>query len=200
MNNDRLLLLGCGILKKEINFLIAKNNWPVATHYLDSALHVDFNRLAAALSHALAGHRGENSIVFYGTCHPLLDEMLAKAGTFRTCGQNCCEMLLGPDTFHKELTTGAYFLLEEWALRWRHIITRTFNTENLSIIRDIFKIDRKYLLGIRTTCSGDFTAEAEAAGEMMALPLRWLDVGLDHLEDVLGEAIKRKHNEVLCLK
>jgi hypothetical protein len=200
MTNDRLLLLGCGILKKEVKFLIARNKWPVETLFLDSALHVDFDGLDKSLTHALAGHGGENIIVFYGTCHPLLEQMLAEAQTFRTRGQNCCEMLLGHGLFSGELAKGAYFLLEEWARRWEHIQAKTFNTTKLEIIREIFQGDRKYLLGLKTPCSGDFTAEAEAAGRMVGLPLRWLDVPLDHLESVLLEAIERKHGETQCLK
>lgn len=192
---ERMLLVGCGILKKEVAFLIRKNGWPLETIFLDSALHVDFARLANGLTSALAAHREEQTIVFYGTCHPLMERMLAEAHTFRTRGQNCCEMLLGHDLFTEELAGGAYFLMEEWARRWEHIQTKTFNTTNRELIRDIFQGDRKYLLGLRTPCSGDFTAEAEASGRVVGLPLRWLDVSLDHLESVLGEAIARKQGE-----
>lgn len=198
VTENKLLLVGCGILKNEVIFLIRKNNWPLKTLFLDSALHVDFDRLANALASALARHRNEETIVFYGTCHPLMDRMLADARTFRTRGQNCCEMLLGPETFHKELDMGAYFLLEEWARRWQHLMTKTFNTTKLEIIRDIFQGDRNYLLGIRTPCSGDFTAEAEEAGRMAGLPIRWSNVSLDHLESVLLEAITRKQKEIQC--
>ena len=198
VTENKLLLLGCGILKKEVNFLIARNNWPLKTLFLDSALHVDFDRLAGALTHALARHRNEETIVFYGACHPLMDRMLADARTFSVRGQNCCEMLLGPEAFNEELANGAYFLLEEWARRWEHIQTRAFNTTKTEIIREIFQGDRNCLLGLRTPCSADFTAEAEAAASMVGLPLRWRDVSLDHLESVLLEAITRKQREIQC--
>ena len=200
MTDDRILLVGCGILKKEVKFLIARNKWPLETVFFDSALHVDFDKLAKNLTSALARRRGENIIVFYGTCHPLMEQMLAEARTFRTRGQNCCEMLLGHGLFTEELAKGAYFLLEEWARRWEHIQARAFRTKNLNVIREIFQVDRKYLLGLRTPCLGDFTAEAEAAGRMVGLPLRWLDVPLDHLESVLLEAIERKQGEAQCPK
>lgn len=195
MTDEKLLLLGCGILHREVSFLIAKNNWPVETLFLDSALHVDFDKLAKSLTSALSSQRTRKNIVFYGTCHPLMDQMLEKAATFRTSGQNCCEMLLGPEQFTEELARGAYFLLEDWAKRWEQIMTKTFNTRNLSVIRDIFQGDRTCLLGLRTPCSTDFTAAAEEAARMVGLPLRWEDVSLDHLEAVLREAIDRKLRE-----
>lgn len=195
MSDDRFLLAGCGILKKEVAFLMKKNNWPLDTHFLDSALHVDFDKLALSLTSVLEKERDKNLIIFYGACHPLMEKMLAEAGLFRTRGQNCCEMLLGRELFNEELMNGAYFLLEEWALRWEHIMKKTFNTDKISVIREIFNGDRTYLVAIRTPCSDDFAAEAEAAAEMVGLPLRWMDVSLDHLESVLLEAITRKQNE-----
>lgn len=192
MSTERLLLVGCGILHSEVDLLIEKNRWPVDTLFLDSALHVDFGRLGQGLAGALARHREARTIVFYGTCHPLMDQMLAEAHTIRTRGQNCCDMLLGRARFDAALADGAYFLLEDWALRWEEIVIKTFNTSRLEIIRDIFRNDRTHLLALRTPCSGDFSAAAEAAGRMVDLPVRWLDVGLDHLETVLSEAITQK--------
>ena len=191
MKAEKLLLIGCGILKREVRWLIEKNHWPVDTAFLDSALHIDFDKLLKKLTSALARHQGRNAIVFYGTCHPLMEKTLEEAGTFRTPGQNCVEILLGHELFTEELSKGAYFLFEDWARRWEHITTITFGN-NPTVARDIFQGDRKYMLCLRTPCSSDFTAQAEQAGRMMGLPVRWMDVPLDHLESVLQTAITRK--------
>lgn len=185
------LLVGCGILRKEIDSLIAKNNWQLETCFIDSSLHIDFDKLAQALTSVLASHAGRDMIVFYGACHPLIDAMLETAGTFRTEGQNCVEMLLGSELFTRELEQGAFFLLEEWAHRWERIVTASIGN-NLEVIREIYQEDRNYLLCITTPCSGDFTAEAEAAGRLVGLPLRWLHVSLDHLEELLHKSLKRR--------
>ena len=185
-----LLLLGCGILHKELRFLIQKNSWPVETFFLDSALHIDFDKLYLALTSALQQHAGRDVIVFYGACHPLMEQILASAGRFRTTGQNCVEMLLGAELFTRELEQGAFFLLEDWARRWERIVTATFGT-NREVIREIYQGDRAYLLCISTPCSADFRAEAEQAGRLVGLPLRWLAVSLDQLETVLQDAINR---------
>jgi hypothetical protein len=189
--------LGCGILQKEIRFLIEKNGWALDTHFLDSSLHIDFDRLSQALTSALHHNSDRDAIVFYGSCHPLMDKILDSAGTFRTVGQNCVEMLLGPEMFTAELEQGAFFLLEEWAHRWERIVTATMGT-NLEVIREMYQGDRGYLLCVSTPCSGDFRAEAEEAGRLVGLPLRWMEVSLDHLEMVLQEAINRKIRESSC--
>lgn len=191
VNNERLLLLGCGILKREVRLLIEKNGWPMDTLFLDSMLHVDFDALATALQTVLAKYDARRTIVFYGACHPLMEGIVKGAHTIRTEGQNCVEMLLGPDRFNEELAGGAFFLLEEWAHRWGYMITRTFGS-NDAITQEIFQGDRSCLLCLRTPCSGDFSAEAEEAGRRVGLPLRWLDVSLDHLEAILQAAIMAK--------
>ncbi len=194
-----LLLLGCGILQKEIRFLIKKKGWLLETCFLDSALHIDYEKLSLSLTTALNQHQTREKIVFYGTCHPLMDTILGNANTFRTKGQNCVEMLLGPELFRAELEQGAFFLLEEWARDWEQIVTATFGT-NREVIREIFQGDRNRLLCITTSCSDDFKVEAEAAARLVGLPLRWMQVSLDHLESVLSAVLACKRSEGQCQK
>ena len=190
-----LVLVGCGILHKEVTQLIRKNGWNVDTHFLDSALHNYMNKLSEQLNGALEeeARRGRESIVFYGCCHPGIDGILDRHHTLRTAGQNCIVMLLGYERFMEELENGAYFLLEDWALTWEPMITQAFGTK-LTVIREIFHSSHKLMIGLRTPCSGDFQKAAEAAAAFVDLPLRWMDVDLSHLEAVLALAIANKLN------
>jgi hypothetical protein len=190
VTDGRCTLLGCGILQKEVRFLIEKNGWALDTDFLDSSLHVNFEALASALQGGFTRHAGQEVVVFYGSCHPRMDQMLEAAQTFRTEGQNCVEMLLGRDRFMQELTDGAFFLLEDWALRWDEAIGKTFGNKP-EVVREIFQLSSKYLLCMRTPCSGDFEQAAQDVGIKVGLPLRWMDVGLDHLETVLRKLIIR---------
>jgi len=100
-------------------------------------------------------------------------------------------MLLGYEHFMQELSKGAYFLLEDWALTWEPMITECFGN-NLSVIREIFHSSHKYFLALRTPCTEDFTEAAEKAAEFVDLPLHWLDVDLLELESVMADAIQEK--------
>lgn len=192
---DRVVLVGCGILRREVLSLVEQNDWPVDTCFLDSALHCELDKLSAALERALRKYDGREIIVFYGCCHPLMDRMIAPASALRTEGQNCVDMLLGNERFSRELADGAFFLLQDWASRWEHIVTKSFGTRDAGIIRQIFSVDRTYMLGVRTPCSDDFTADAERAAALAGLPLRWTDVTLEHLEAVLRQAIVLQRGE-----
>lgn len=191
MPEEKILLIGCGILKKEIEFLINKNKWPINTLFLDSSLHIDPDKLGERLKSALTIHKGRDIIVFYGSCHPLMAKILDESGVLRTKGQNCVEMLLGHEIFTEELAKGAYFILENWAEHWDYIMNKSLG-RNEEIWKEIFRVDRKYLLGIKTPCSGDFRAKAEEAALTVGLPLSWIRVSLDNLESVLLEEINIK--------
>jgi len=187
-----LVLVGCGILQKEVEFLLQKNGWRVETHFLDSALHNYLDRLSAELDAGLTAEerRGRDAVVFYGACHPLMDRILTQHRAPRTRGQNCIVMLLGYERFMAELSRGAYFLLEEWALGWEPMITACFGP-NLAVVREIFHGSHQRMIALTTPCSGDFTAAAEAAARFVDLPLQWMEVDLSHLESVLADAIAR---------
>src|SRR5208283_3166698 len=95
------------------------------------------------------------------------------------------------------IAQGAYFLLEGWVRDWDRTTTVLYG-RNQKLMADIFRGERKYLLGLRTPCSGQSNLAAERIGRMIGLPLRWLDVSLDHLETVLQEAIDRKTGATEC--
>jgi len=188
-----VVLLGCGILHKEVDYLVRKNGWRVETRFLASSLHNYLDKLGKELNSALETEErdGRRSIVFYGACHPRMEDILEHHRTLRTEGQNCIVMLLGYEQFMADLSQGAYFLLEDWALTWEPMITQAFGT-NLAVVREIFHGSHKYMVALRTPCSGDFTAAAEAAARFVDLPLRWADVTLDRLEAVLADAVARQ--------
>ena len=189
-------IVGCGILEKEIRCLVEKNGWRLQTALLPSGLHVDFDRLEHSLGKCLRLYDGEPAVAFYGACHPRMDQILGTAGAVRTPGQNCVDIYLGHEMFCRELEQGAFFLFEDWALHWREIIGEVMPGDP-EIMRGIFRSAHKYLLAIRTPCSGDFSAEAQAVSLMTSLELRWVDMGLEHLEaNLAGTLIRVKAGEI----
>lgn len=194
---EQTVLIGCGILAREVRALIRKNRWYLQTVLLDSDLHNDYCSLERALESSLSAHQANRTVVFYGCCHPRIDEIVAGAATVRTQGQNCIEMLLGHEVFTAQLQAGAYFLVEAWARNWQRVVTHAFGTTNPDVIRAIFHEDRRYLLALRTPCTGDFTEAAEEAGRIADLPVQWMDVSLDHLEHTLRDAFVHRSSRIM---
>lgn len=188
-DNKNLLFTGCGILKKEIDYLARRNGWKLDSLFLDSSLHVDFNRLEKALTGVLEKNADRPIAVFYGACHPLMEKILSGHHAARTEGQNCIDILLGHEAFTSYLADGAFFLLEDWARRFTEITALAMGS-NPDGIRTIFQSEHRYLLAIRTPCSGDYKQAADKASEQSGLPLRWLDTGLDILEQHIRVLLK----------
>ena len=183
-------IIGCGILKKEIQYLIEKNGWALETAFLPSGLHVDFDRLDNSLVKCLQLHQTQPVAVFYGACHPRMDQLLDAAQVIRTPGQNCVDIYLGHEMFCRELEQGAFFLFEDWALHWQEIVGAVMPGDP-EIMRSIFRSAHKYLLAIRTPCSGDFSVEAQVVSDLTSLELRWVDAGLEHLKANLVATLGR---------
>ncbi len=195
--SGRCRLLACGIFSREIRWLVRKNGWPVDVTFVDSSLHVDLERLEEGLATALSRCSGERVAAFYGACHPRIDRILSARAAFRTPVENCAEALLGRETYLRELAGGAFFLFEEWARRSRRVILAAFGGVE-AVAREVFQAEHRYLLCVRTPCSLDFTDEARETGLMVGLPLRFMDVPLDHLEAVLLDTITRRLEGCPC--
>lgn len=180
-------LIGCGILKREIALLAERNGWAIEADYLPPVLHVDPSSLEKGLREGLARHP-PGAMVFYGQCHPGMDRMVSEARAFRSRGQNCIEMLLGPDRYMREAEAGAFFLLEAFAEGWDEAILRTFGG-NPEIAAEILGLSCRHFLCLRTPCSGDYSAKAGEISQKTGLPLVWTDVRLDHLESVMKALI-----------
>ena len=182
------LLVGCGILSREIRALTAARPERIGVELLPPSLHIDYDALAHSLGCCLAKHSSRRMVVFYGACHPRIDAIVGTAPcAVRTPGQNCLAMLLGQERFDRELAGGAFFLLEALARGFDGMLARTFGTAGPTT-RAIFQAAHTHVLAIRTPCSGDFTEAAARAADLVGLPLRWTDASLDHLDAVLGRS------------
>lgn len=180
-----LKLLSCNILEKEVRFLAAKNNWDFSSLFLSSSLHNSFADLRSALQTPSA------DILLYGeACHPQMQDLATQKKAQMPNCLNCLDLLLGYDFYFAELKNGAYFLLESSVKDWSTNMRRCFGL-NKEVMREIFKLDRKYLLALRTPCSGDFRKEAEAIAAELQVELRWHEVGLEHLEAELKNLVSR---------
>ena len=184
------ILIGCGIFNKEINWLIKKNKWLISTSFLDSNLHTNYDLLEKSLCRELEKYSCTRKFVFYGECHPNMDNILSRFNTFRTEGQNCAEILLGNYLYNKELSLGAFFLFEDFALNWKSTFEKLFGSDR-ETVKQIFHEDRKYILAVRTRCTNDYANESEKIAEYLELPLKILDVNLDNLESRLITALNQ---------
>lgn len=95
----RPLLISCGILRAEIEALIARGEIDAEVVFLNKYLHVNYQKLHDALKASLRKHRERKPVVVYGdVCLGFKDEMQAlmnKCDTVKVDGLNCIDCLLG---------------------------------------------------------------------------------------------------------
>jgi hypothetical protein len=188
--SKRVAVIGCGILRDEIEALRGELALDVDLKLLGAGLHEDPLRLGVAFDAALARASRPCVVIGYGACSPRLERRLDEPGIVRLSGDNCLAQLLGEARYRDELSAGAYFLLPRWARDWPEVRARAFGPR-LSVLREILHVDRRYLLAIETPCGRDFRDDAERVARDVALPLRWTSVSLAPLGRALGAAVER---------
>jgi hypothetical protein len=180
-NKNGDLVIACGILKKEINMIMEINKWKNNTIFLDSSLHVNFEKLSDTLTNCLTKYSDFRKLLVYGTCHPNMDEIISNTETTRIPVQNCVELIVGKETFNSELANGAFFLFEEWAIRWKEICYKF--SKDIKLTREIYKSSHKYIHCIKTPCSNNYEIYAENMSKELDLPIIWKEYDLKNLEN-----------------
>ena len=121
-------IIACGIFEKEIEALRLELEFPFEAHYLGAGLHVDFDDLKEALVAELEKCRKEGSegtIVVYGQCLPLIEEILKPYHAALAACQNCVDDFITRKGLEKKAKDGLFFYLSPgWLDAWKDIFRR----------------------------------------------------------------------------
>jgi len=192
MSGDgRKLCIACSIFRKEIEALHASGRLDLPVEFLNSMLHMVPARLEARLGTALELARHQDSdrevVLAYGDCCGHMDTFESAPGTARTTGINCCEILLGSETYKRLRKEGAFFLMPEWALSWKQVFVGQLGLLGPGA-RTFMQEMHTRLIYLDT---GLIPVPQEAlaeASEFLGLPVEILPVSLDPLLASLKQA------------
>jgi hypothetical protein len=143
-SRPKIMMICCSVLQAEIETL-CYTYWPDHdVRFLPSMMHMHPEQLAASLESVLDKElrRGHGVVLVYGDCCAQMTELEARPGVARTQGKNCCELLLGPEEYRRLSHEGAFFLIPEWARRWKEIFARELGLDQAtatSLMRDIHR-------------------------------------------------------------
>lgn len=183
--------IACSIFRKEIESLQASGrlDWP--TDFLTSMLHMVPARLEARLQEALGAAQGQapeqEVVLAYGDCCGHMETFEAEPGTARTKGINCCEIILGRETYRKLRKEGAFFLMPEWALSWRQIFVGQLGLMG-SCAKTFMQEMHSRLIYLDTGLVPVPHEALRGVSEFMGLPMEILPVSLDPLLASLQQA------------
>jgi hypothetical protein len=186
------LCLACSILRHEVEALKESLGRELEVRYLGSMLHMNPELLDRQLAGLLEAEQdsGREVVLAYGDCCPRMLDFQAGPRIARTQGINCCELLLGRDRYRELRGAGAFFLMPEWALRWRRIFEEELGL-GPSNARSLMGEMHTRLVYLDT---GLVPVPREALAEASAytgLPWSILAVDLEPLRRQLREALER---------
>ncbi len=189
------LLISCGILKPEIERLIAEGEIQADAIFLNKYLHLDHRKLHDALKAALKKNSARKPVIIYGDlCLGFNNEMhslMTECGTIKVEGLNCIDCLLGgqgklldvdPD-HHYFFLTPAFIAFSERLIRG----TKEDNRDRFSMLKGIIIIDSLNNMELYRDRIEHFS---KASGLTV---MDHLMVGVSGLKSVIEDAIQRNH-------
>jgi len=192
VSQPKAVMICCSVLQAEVESL-CKAHWPVhKLIYLPSMLHMHPERLASSLESVLDNElkEGHGVVLIYGDCCARMTALEALPGVVRTRGKNCCELLLGPEEYRRLLQEGAFFLIPEWARRWKEIFAKELGLNRDNATSLMQEMHRKLVYLDTGLAPAPETALKECA-EYCGLPYEVQPVSLERLRLAIEEALLR---------
>ena len=185
--------ISCSIFKREIEALRASGQWDMPVEYLDSMLHMVPAKLEIHLQETLGAARrqepNQEVVLAYGDCCGHMEDFESAPGTSRTVGINCCEIILGRDTYRKLRREGAFFVMPEWAPSWKKVFVGQLGLLGPCAMAFMQEMHTR-LIYLDTGIQPIPWGELNEAADYLGLPVDVLAVSLDPLLASLREATR----------
>lgn len=177
-----VLGISCGILKGEIEHLIAEGKLNIPFIFLDSALHVEPTKLHNALQKCVSHYSSEYRalLLIYGDCHAFMNEIEIDSKVIRAKCLNCCELLLGKEEYRTLSGVGSFYILHDWALNWEEIFKIKLGL-NEAVASEVMRATHSELVYLDTGVHEVPIKILKDMSEYMGLPYRILLVSLDNI-------------------
>jgi hypothetical protein len=120
-------LVACEIFRQEME-IIAPEIACRAT-WLPAGLHVNLDRLKAALETALEGT--QRTVCLYGACHPEIDDLLGRSGGCRLPGKDCVAAFLPEEKRREYEARRAFVMTPGWLRHWREIFRESLGWDEV---------------------------------------------------------------------
>jgi len=187
--NPSTIWLSCGVLQAELEQLHRDGRIRGELRFLDSMLHMNPERLQAALEAEVAKHVSEGSrvVLVYGDCCNRMTDLIRRFGVSRVNAVNCAQMLAGRRRYRELMKNQAFMLLPEWAPRWKEIMQGELGLSP-EVARDLMRENRRELVYLDTAVAPAPREAIEECASYTGLPLRVEKVSLDHLLALLLQA------------
>jgi len=186
MAKKSVIFISCGIFKEELQYLIREKGLDWDIHFLDAALHVNFDKLKSRLIDALEKNRNTATEikVIYGHCHPEIREILDRYNARKIEAGNCLEAMVGRPEIERLNSEGtSFFLTAGWVNNWESMFT--LGKEDFDFdFKSMFLHYKRIILFDTGTIPID-EEKVEKFSKFTGLPVERRPITLDRLFDLI---------------
>ncbi len=126
--DTRIICITCSIFREELEALQEREDLEISIRYVASMLHMSPEKLHLQLDAVVQEElkRGNKIVLLFGDCCPYTNEYDDVPDVVRVKGINCPNIFLGSEQYRSMRKEGVFFLMPEWAKRWREVFVSEF--------------------------------------------------------------------------
>ena len=192
--SDKILVIACGALAKEITALIRMNNWThLQLRYLPAKLHNKPHNIPQNIRKNLINAQNKFSQIFigYADCGTggKLDNLLEEFGVQRLPGAHCYEFFSSSQTFRKMLEEeqGSFFLTDFLVKSFEKLIWQGLKINSHPELLNIYFRHYKRLVYLAQTESQALQTQAKEIAQRLELNYFYRSTGYGALSPSLSD-------------
>ena len=192
--SDKILVIACGALAKEITALIRMNNWShLQLRYLPAKLHNEPHKITQKIRKNLINAQNKFSQIFigYADCGTggQLDTLLNEFGIQRLPGAHCYEFFSSTQNFSKliEDEPGSFFLTDFLVKSFEKLIWQGLKINSHPELLKIYFGNYKRLVYLAQTESKDLQTQAKEIANKLRLNYFYRFTGYGALTPALSD-------------
>ena len=192
--SDKILVIACGALAKEITALIRMNNWDhLQLRYLPAKLHNEPHKITQNIRKNLINAQNKFSQIFigYADCGTggQLDTLLDEFGIQRLPGAHCYDFFSSTQNFSKliEDEPGSFFLTDFLVKSFEKLIWQGLKINSHPELLNIYFGNYKRLVYLAQTESKDLQTQAKEIANKLRLNYLYRFTGYGALTPALSD-------------
>ena len=192
--SEKILVIACGALAKEITALIRMNNWThLQMRYLPAKLHNEPNKIPKYIRKYLENAQNKFSRIFvgYADCGTggQLDTLLDEFGVQRLPGAHCYEFFTSTQKFSKMLEDepGSFFLTDFLVKSFEKLIWQGLKINSHPELQEIYFRHYKRLVYLAQTESKELQTQAQEIAKRLGLSYSYRFNGYGGLSPALSD-------------
>lgn len=196
---DKVLVIACGALVREITELKRSNGWDhLHLKCLDAKLHNRPALIPDRLRKKIRQYKSDYEKIFvaYADCGTggEIDRVLAEEGIERLPGAHCYQFYAGAERFAalSEAEPGTFYLTDFLAQHFDQFVTKPLKFEEHPELRDVYFGKYRKLVYLSQKSDIALVAAAKWAAEKLGLEFEHIPVGYGELETGLKNVAGRQ--------